>query len=381
MRKIQFLALSLLLTIAPACGNKQDTSTTAAYISNRERIAINEIPQKEKAGVRIEEKKFKIIIKKAYFNENQLAELETFSSQADIVFTDDSTPKEKLIKEITDADALLTDGLTQDIIRHGKKLKWIQSYAAGIDDILFPELVSSDIVLTNCKIIQGPGIADHAFALLLHLTRRLNEAISLQKEEKWHMWYYREPVHWPIELNGRTALIVGMGGIGLQIAQRAHAFGMRVYGIDPKDIPYLFFIESIQKPDQLHKLLPHADVVFMTAPQTPETEYMFGYHEFNLMKSDAYFIALSRGKTFDTDALIKVIQEKKLAGAGLDVIDPYPLPKGHPLWKLGNVIITPHMSGQSEGSWNRRLSLLKENIQRFIDSRPLLNVVDKQKGY
>jgi phosphoglycerate dehydrogenase-like enzyme len=223
---------------------------------------------------------------------------------------------------------------------------------------------------------MGPNIADHAMALLLSLTRGLHQAIPARAAEEWRRDRYR-----PVELHGKTAVVVGVGGIGAQIAQRAHAFGMTVIGVDPKDMPMNPYVSRMVLPDAIDDVLPQADVVFVAAPLTPESEGMLGPRQFELMKNGGYFIAVSRGKLYNTDALVKALDSRKLAGAGLDVTNPEPLPKGHPLWKFENVVITPHTAGQSDNMPARRMALIKENIARFAAGRPLLNVVDKQKGY
>jgi phosphoglycerate dehydrogenase-like enzyme len=156
---------------------------------------------------------------------------------------------------------------------------------------------------------------------------------------------------------------------------------MRVLGIDPKDIPFVNSIEKVGKPDELRAMLPSADVVFMCAPITPKTGLMFGAAEFALMRKGAYFINVSRGKIVDTQALLEAAQSNHLAGIGLDVTEPEPLPEEHPLWSLENVIITPHVAGRSDGIGQRRLQLYEDNLRRFAAGLPLRNVVDKQKGY
>ena len=174
---------------------------------------------------------------------------------------------------------------------------------------------------------------------------------------------------------------MGVGGIGSQIAQRAHAFGMKVIGVDPKDLPLNPYVSKMVYPDRLDEVLPQADVVFISAPLTPQSEGMIGPKQFEEMKLGAYFIAVSRGKLYNTEALVKALDSGRLAGAGLDVTNPEPLPKGHALWKFENVIITPHIAGLSDQVQLRRIELIKENISRFVKGEPLLNVVDKQKGY
>jgi phosphoglycerate dehydrogenase-like enzyme len=307
----------------------------------------------------------------------ELAALRAAAPNARIVTTSSDA---ELRQQIADADALIGSP-TPDLMRLGKKLRWVQVVSAGVDNIRFPELIQSSVTLTNCKIVQGPEIADHAFALLLSLTRRLRELIPRMPQEEWPLREFQTPQKRPIELYGKTALIIGMGGIGTQIAQRAFAFGMEVYGIDPKDISMSFFVKAVYRPDRLHEVLPKADVVFMSAPHTLESEKMLGSNEFQSMKQGAYFIAVSRGKTYDGAALVRALDEKRLAGAGLDVTDPEPLPKGHPLWKFDNVVITPHLAGTSDGIRGRQMQVFTENVRRFTANEPLIHVVDKQKGY
>ena len=182
-------------------------------------------------------------------------------------------------------------------------------------------------------------------------------------------------------MNGTTAVIIGVGGIGSQIAQRAHGFGMKVIGVDIRDIPAGDTVQRVVPPDMLDSVLPVADVVFVSVPHTKKSERMMGAHEFELMKQGSYFIAMSRGKIYDHAALVKALDSKRLAGAGLDVTDPEPLPNGDPLWKFPNVVITPHTSGGSDNLQARLDYLVKENIKRFGAGLPLLNVVDKKEGF
>ena len=257
------------------------------------------------------------------------------------------------------------------------RLRWIHSNSAGVEGFLrIPELRDSDIVLTNAKIIQGPEIADHALALLLNFTRNL-KAFNARMPEGWDTT--RElPM---IELSGKTALVIGLGGIGTQVAQRAAAFGMTVIATDPKDMPMHRDVAYVGKPDELHELLPRADVVFSAVPHTPATEGMIGARQFELMKEGVYFINISRGKIVDTDALVDALGSGKVRAAGLDVTDPEPLPTDHALWTMPNVTITPHVATVSDRIAERRMQLLRENIARFATGRPLRNVVDKQAGY
>jgi phosphoglycerate dehydrogenase-like enzyme len=213
-------------------------------------------------------------------------------------------------------------------------------------------------------------------SMLLAHTRGLKRFFTEQTREEWS-----RNGQGLTELQDMTAVVIGVGGIGSQIAQRAHAFGIKVIGVDPKDIPPSASISSIVPPDQLDSVLPSADVVFVAAPLTPQSRHIMGQRQFELMKPGSYFIAVSRGGLYDTAALVKALDSKKLAGVGLDVTDPEPLPKGHALWKFPSAIITPHVASQSPGARNRRISLIAENVRRFSRGEALLNVVDKQKGY
>jgi D-3-phosphoglycerate dehydrogenase len=156
---------------------------------------------------------------------------------------------------------------------------------------------------------------------------------------------------------------------------------MTVIGVDPQDKPFMPFLKMVVKPDQFDAVLPQADVVFLSVPDTPKSHKMMGAHEFDLMKKNSYFIAVSRGGIYDMNGLVKALDEKRLAGAGVDVTDPEPLPKGHALWKFPNVVITPHIAGRSDQDAARMIGTIKENIRRFVEGEPLINVVDKQKGY
>jgi len=285
-----------------------------------------------------------------------------------------------VMQEIVDADAYLGD-ISSAEVRAGKNLKWVGVMSAGVERVLFPldgtrDLQRSNIILTNNKIVQGPEIADHALAMLLMLSRNLYALYRNDQQQIWNPKSFHG-----IELRGKTAVVIGVGGIGTQIAIRANAFGMTVIGVDPEDKPFLPFIQRVVKPDLLDEVIPLADAVFISVPDTPKSHKMMGAREFDLMKKNSYFIAVSRGGIYDMPGLVKGLDERRLAGAGVDVTDPEPLPKDHPLWKFENAIVTPHIAGRSDQDAERMVGTIKDNLRRFLDGKPLVNVVDKQKGY
>jgi phosphoglycerate dehydrogenase-like enzyme len=312
----------------------------------------------------------------AYNSPSLVEQLRSVTPQARIV----PVTAANVMQEIVDADAFIGD-ITSAEVRAGKNLKWVGVMSAGVERVLFPsdgtsDLRQSKIILTNNKIVQGPEIADHALAMLLMLSRDLYVQYRNDQEQIWNPKSFHG-----IELRGKTAVVVGVGGVGMQIAIRANAFGMHVIGVDPEDKPFLPFLDSVVKPDQFDDVIPKADIIFISAPDTPKSHKMMGAREFELMKKNSYFVAVSRGGIYDMNGLVKGLDEKRLAGAGVDVTDPEPLPKDHPLWKFKNVIITPHIAGRSDEDEGRMVGTIQENIRRFVEGRPLINVVDKQKGY
>lgn len=270
--------------------------------------------------------------------------------------------------------------LNESLLTKGVKLKWVHNFSAGVEGAVgLPGIRDGKVALTNLKIYQGPEIADHAFALLLGLTRNMAEYHKAQETGDWIKGSKTGLTL--TELRGKTMLVIGYGGIGTQVAERARAFGMKVMAIDEKDIPLTVTVDRFGKPDELDEMLPLADVITSCVPITPETEKMIGEAQFAKMKKGAYFINVSRGKVVDTEYLIKALQSGQVGAAGLDVVDPEPLPAESPLWKMPNVIITPHIAGVSDARGGRSDELILENIVRFSKGMPLKNVVDPAKGY
>jgi len=296
----------------------------------------------------------------------RLAELKRIAPE--VLFIPAKTA-EDAVKEVAEADAVI-GFCTPEMVRAGKKLRWIQVGQLGADKDLSPELIHSQIVLTNTQRMSGPPVADQAMTLLLSLTRDLpgmqSERAFLKRQE----------------LHGKTMLIVGLGGVGTEVARRAHGFGMRVMAVDPNEAPQKpDFVFSLDPPAKLMDLLPRADVVVLACPLTAETRGLMGTAQFKAMKPSAYFVNVGRGGIVSTPALVAALKGGKVAGAALDVVDPEPLPGEHDLRKLPNVALSPHVGGQSPGAHDRQWRLWRENLRRFVAGERLVCVVDKSKGY
>jgi phosphoglycerate dehydrogenase-like enzyme len=288
-----------------------------------------------------------------------------------------SASAEETQREIEDADAIFEHGVSPEMIRRAKKLRWIQRGGVGVEGLMFPELVNSDIVLANARGTTGINIAEHVMALILAFSRTINILVKRQMDKVWES-RANLPV---IEIAGETLGIIGLGSIGLQVAKRAHTFDMRLLAVDATQTEKPDYVESLWRLDRLHEMLEQADFVSICCPLTPETEGMMSTAEFRAMKSTAFLINIARGKIVDQPALIEALRAGKLAGAGLDVTNPEPLPEESPLWEMDNVIITPHHAGQSPKAPRRVFELFCENLKRFVAGEPLINVVDKTRGY
>jgi phosphoglycerate dehydrogenase-like enzyme len=251
-------------------------------------------------------------------------------------------------------------------------IRWYHAPGAGVEHYLHPGLSETPFILTNGKLIQGPEVAEHAVALLLALTRRLTWSINGKKGVD---------VPRAIELRGKTAVVIGFGGVGMLIGERLASFGMKVHAVTEDNFPFLSFVERRWMSDELIEALPFGDAVIVAAPLTERSRRMINVRAFSTMKKGSYFINISRGGLVDTDALVAALQSGQLAAAGLDVTDPEPLPEGHPLLSMANVTVIPHMAGISDKLRERNFDLISTNIRRFVAGLPLLNVVDKVRGY
>ncbi|PYM52778.1 MAG: D-2-hydroxyacid dehydrogenase [Candidatus Rokuibacteriota bacterium] len=277
--------------------------------------------------------------------------------------------------EIVDTDVLF-GRVSNDTFLLNRRLRYYHSIGAGVDAILTPELVQSDVVLASEKGGVGIHLAEHALALLLSLTRGLHTAIRQPD------YALREPIRLEQrELYEATMGIVGFGGTGREVARRALAFGMRVLAVDIEDVPPEPGVEAVWKPDRLYEMLGRSDVVVIALPLTKATRHLFTRDLFRRMRPTGILVNVTRGEIIFGDDLLAALDEGLLWGAGLDVTDPEPLPKGHRLWTHPRVIVTPHTAGGSPRRAGRVIETFIENLRRLRTGEPLLALIDKEKGY
>jgi phosphoglycerate dehydrogenase-like enzyme len=268
-----------------------------------------------------------------------------------------------------------------DLLEAGDALHWIQVYSSGVERcVALPEMQTGDKLLTNGQRIGSPALAEHAIALMMALARGLDRYYVNQMEGDWERSVDLGQGEF-LELEGRTVLIVGLGGIGTQVARRAHGLGMRVIATRGSRREGPDYVDYVGLGDETLDLARQADVVINAAPLTERTRGMFDAAFFKAMKPTAYFVSVGRGQSTVTDDLVAALAAGELAGAGLDVTDPEPLPQDHPLWRTPRVIITPHTAGRSDRSRERLFLLVQENLRRYVAGEALYSVVDIERGY
>jgi phosphoglycerate dehydrogenase-like enzyme len=287
------------------------------------------------------------------------------------------TPEEAA-REIVDADAIF-GWPTAAMLETAPKLKWVQTPSAGVDFLMrVPELVEADIVVTNTRGAHAPSIAEHAFGLLLALTRALPVSLKWQGERHWGR---KEGYRLPREIMGATMGIVGYGQIGRMVAKRAAGFDMHVLAVDVVPSAGDGIVDEVWPVDRLHEMLAQSDAVVLAAPYTKESRHLIDAKAIAAMKPDAYLIAVSRGGIVDEDALCEALGSGHLAGVGIDVCETEPLGAEARLWDFPNVLITPHLAGSSWQKEQRCVEILIDNLGRFQRGEELRNVVDKRAGF
>lgn len=282
---------------------------------------------------------------------------------------------------VPEADIVFGWAVTPRNFARASRLRWIQITAAGVGPLLFPELVTSDVIVTNGRGLHAVAMAEHTLGVMLAFVRKLHLARDAQRARRWDQdLLFREPPEFR-ELGGSTLGIVGMGSIGTEIATRARALGMRVIAVrrHPSADPHPAH-EQLGA-DQLPRLLAASDWVVLVTPLTAATRGLIGARELAVMKKDAVLVNLGRGALVDEAALIEALREGRLGGAALDVFEHEPLPPESPLWEMPHVILTPHISGLGSRYWERAIDLFEANLKRWIHGEPLENVVDKRAGY
>jgi phosphoglycerate dehydrogenase-like enzyme len=281
-------------------------------------------------------------------------------------------------RDIADADA--TIGVcSPEVLAKAKRLQWIQWGAAGVERcVQQPLLRERRPLITNTQRTAAPSMAEHVLALMLALSRHLPAFMREQQHSHWADWDEGPQL---TDLDGKTLLVVGLGGIGTEVASRAHAFGMRVIATRASGRTGPDYVSYVGLPDELLKLTRDADFVVNCAPLTPQTTGIFNQEFFATMKRSAYFISVGRGRSTVTADLIAALSGGRIAGAGLDVVDPEPLPADHPLWRAPNLIITPHVSANTPAAQANYALLLRENLRRYVAGEAMLSVVDIERGY
>lgn len=282
-------------------------------------------------------------------------------------------------RDIADADAAL--GIcSEDILAKAKRLQWIQWLAAGAERcVTLPVVQERKPLVTNLQRAAAGSMSEHVMGLMLMLSRKLDYYLDEQRAARWSGYSPTMPAM--TDLEGKTVLIAGLGGIGTEVARRAHAFGMKVTATRASGRTGPDYVSYVGLPDELPALAKEADFVVNCLPLTPATTGTFNAQFFAGMKPTAYFLSVGRGRSTVTADLIAAIREKRIAGAGLDVTDPEPLPPESPLWKLPNVIITPHVSAYTPLADEMRNAVVLENVRRYIAGEAMLSVVDIDKGY
>ena len=294
-----------------------------------------------------------------------------------VTFVVAASPKAQ-IEHVGDAEVCI-GRLTREAFLAARKLKWVQSPWAGIDFVTaIPELVESDVIVTN---VLGPHVepmADHVFALILALAHCLPAAWEAQKQHRWEAGKHYGKI---LDLHGRTIGILGFGGIGRAVARRARGFGMKIYAVDLASEAAPGEADEVWPPEHLDDLLRISDWFVVAAPLTDRTRGLIDRRRIGLLKPTAHVIVISRGAIVDEEALAEALRDGRIAGAGTDSLATEPPDPDHPLWGLANVLVTPHTSSASLDMFAGRREACKENLRRYLAGRPLQCVRDKKAGF
>jgi phosphoglycerate dehydrogenase-like enzyme len=362
------LCLSAAAAAAVAAAAPAGDSTSAADLIDKLGLHVAAQPVRERPGWRPPH----IVL----INEEMLQlrpALQQVAPGVKLVEVSAATPK-----EIAAADAAI-GVCSAEVLAQAKQLQWIQWPAAGVDRcVQQPVVHERHLLLTNLQRTMGPSMAEHVLGMMFALSRHFDYFLRQQQQAHWSSEATTPQL---VDLDGKTVLVVGLGGIGTEVARRTHALGMRVIATRASGRTGPDFVSYVGLPEELQKLAKDADFIVNCAPLTPQTTGIFNREFFAWMKTGAYFISVGRGRSTITADLTDALSSGRLAGAGLDVVDPEPLPADSPLWHAPNVIITPHVSADTAVSAGQRNQVLIENLRRYTAGEPMISVVDIDRGY
>lgn len=285
-------------------------------------------------------------------------------------------------EHLREAEIIFTISLRPEQFTVARKVRWIHAPTAAVHQFLFPELVHSDVILTNSTEVHGPVVAEHVMALIFALAKKIPQAAILQRQHVWGKGMMWSESPRPREIAGSILGLIGVGSIGRRVAQMAAALGMRVIAAREhvaKETPA--GVEKVFAISEVEQLLEQSDFVVTAAPLTAATQGLMNAQRISRMKPDACLINVGRGPQVDEAALADALRRRAIAGAALDVFEREPLPPDSPLWDLENLLITPHTAGLTEKLWDRHYALFSDNLRRYLATQPLKFVVDKDKGY
>ena len=284
--------------------------------------------------------------------------------------------------QLGDAEVVMTWSFRPEQFRVARSLRWIHCPAAAVHQLMFSELIQSEVIVTNASKVHGTVVAELVIALVFALAKNLHRAAHFQRQHVWGQESMWDETPRPRELSDATLGLVGLGSIGSEVARRASGLGMRVIAVrehPEKGSPAE--VDRVLASAQIDELLSQSDYVILAAPVTPATRHLIDEARLAKMKPGACLINVSRGSLVDEAALVQALRERRIGGAALDVFEQEPLPPDSPLWDLENLLITPHIGGLTEKLWERHYALFSENMRRYLKREPLLSVVDKQQGY
>ena len=315
----------------------------------------------------------------AWFSERLRSE---FPELEIVHLADNQLPdKQSIDDDIADSDVLMAWSIRPEQIVAARKLRWIHSPAAAVNQLMFPEIVDSEIVVTNAREVHGPVVAEHVMALIFALAKKIPQSVILQQKRIWGqqiLWDEQPRIR---EIAGATLGIVGLGSIGRAVVKTAKALGMRVTAVREHPEKGSEGADQVVPPAQIDEVFRQADYIVLAAPVTATTTAIANAKRIALMKTTSCLINVGRGPLVDEPALIQALVDKKIGGAALDVFPKEPLPADSPLWSVPNLLLTPHTAALTDKLWERHYTLFSDNLRRYLAGRTLLAVVDKRKGY